>query len=355
MSHFFYKHITSFKQKLINVNIDDITNDLLVKNYLQAVLTQQDYYIKIYCWVLENALSKYNKPIHEISFLDFGCGNGLFAIFAKHCGFGKVYGCDFNQNFVAAARLLANATNIEVADWFVCNENDLLEKCNTQHLDIVAGTDVIEHIYNLNIFFSNIYLLNNKMVTAFTTASVYDNYFKRKKLYELMYQDEHIGSNVLHATSKDEYAGLAYFEIRKQIIQKQFPQLKHEITLQLATATKGLIKNDILFFVNKYLQDGIIEKTQQNNHNTCDPMTGNFTERMLTNKAYQRLYTQNKFDVKVIAGFYGAKGNSIKSVVQKLLNIIINIFNKNAVSRVVAPLILLVGQAANNNKNSSNS
>ena len=342
-----YKNLTSFvpsfKQKLLAVNIDNIASDILVKNYLQSVFEQQDYYIKIYCWVLENALSKTNKQIHQISFLDFGCGNGLFAIFAKHCGFGKVYGCDFNENFVAAARLLASAMNVEVDDWFVCNENDLPKKCNNLQLDIVAGTDVIEHIYNLNIFFSNIRLLNNKMITTFTTASVYENYFKRKNLYKLMHKDENIGSNILEATSKDEYAGLAYFEIRKLIIQKQFPQLKQEAVLQLATATKGLRKEDIVELVNTYLQDRAIKNIQQNDHNTCDPITGNFTERVLQIKDYKLLYNQNNFVLQVKSGFYSATGNGLKSFIQKCLNKVIIIFKNTLFSRSVSPLILLIG------------
>lgn len=347
MSQSFYKHIPSFSQQLQSINIDAITNDLLVKNYLQAVLTQQDYYLKIYCWVLENAVSKCNKPIHAISFLDFGCGNGLFAIFAKHCGFGKVYGCDFNENFVAAARLLANAMKVEVADWFICNENDLYKKCNTLQLDIVAGTDVIEHIYNLDIFFSNIYLLNNKMVTAFTTASVYDNYFKRKKLYRLMYQDEFINSNVLDATSQDEYAGMPYFEIRRKLIAWHFPQLDSASINKLATATKGSVKDDILLFVNKYLQDGTMQQIQQNKHNTCDPITGNFTERMLTINTYKLLYGNNDFQLSVKSGFYNAQGGLLKSFVQQTLNKIIAAFKNTFLSRSISPLILLIGEARN--------
>lgn len=335
----------SFKEKLLTLDVDTITNDLLVKKYLQSIILQQDYYLKIYCWVLENAVSKCNKPIHEISFLDFGCGNGLFAIFAKYCGFKKVYGCDFNEHFVAAAKLLANQMHIEVTDWFVCNESDLYKKCNNLHLDIVAGTDVIEHIYNLNIFFSNIYLLNTKMVTAFTTASIYDNFFKRKSLYKLMHQDEYISSNALEATTKDEYAGLAYIETRKKIISRHFPLLQQPTISKLAAATRGLREDDIIFFANNYLVEKNIKPSTQNKHNTCDPITGNFTERMLTLQEYNLLYTNNHFTLTVKSGFYNAQGSGIKSFTQKCLNKIIFLLNNSFLSRTIAPLILLLGEA----------
>ncbi len=339
----FASQIISFKSKLNAIDVSAISTDLLVKNYLQKVLDQQDYYLKIYSWVLENALQQTTIPIHQISFLDFGCGNGLFAIYAKHCGFKNVYGCDFNKNFVEAASLLANAINIIVDDWFVCSEETLLEKCNSLDLDIVAGTDVIEHIYNLKNLFYNIHSLNPKMITAFTTASVFENYFKRKSLYQLMYQDEYIGSNALEATSEDEFAGMAYLEIRKRIITNTFPQLEQQAILSLATATRGLRIDDINAYVNQYLLDGIIKSVQHNKYNTCDPITGNFTERIMQLKEYKQLYSQFSFQLNVASGFYAADGKDLKAFLQTLLNKIIAIIGNGSASRTITPLILLIG------------
>ncbi len=339
----FASQIISFKSKLNAIDIDAISNDVLVKNYLQKVLDQQDYYLKIYSWVLENALKQTTKPIHQISFLDFGCGNGLFAIYAKHCGLKKVYGCDFNKNFVDAASLLANAMNIIVDDWFVCNEETLFAKCNSLNLDIVAGTDVIEHIYNLNTFFSNIHSLNPKMITAFTTASVFENYFKRKSLYKLMYQDEYIRSNVLEATSKDDFAGMPYLEIRKKIITNSFPQLEQQAILSLATVTRGLRSDDINAYVNQYLLDRIINPAQHNKYNTCDPITGNFTERMVQLKEYKQLYSQFNFELNISSGFYAADGKGLKFFLQAILNKIITVIGNGFIGRTITPLILLTG------------
>jgi 2-polyprenyl-3-methyl-5-hydroxy-6-metoxy-1,4-benzoquinol methylase len=339
----FASQIISFKSILNAVDIDAISKDLLVKNYLQKVIEQQDYYLKIYSWVLENALRQTDKPIHQISLLDFGCGNGLFAIYAKHCGFKKVYGCDFNNNFVEASRALANVMSIAVDDWFECSEETLFAKCSSLNLDMIAGTDVIEHIYNLNTFFLNIRSLNPQMITAFTTASVFENYLKRRSLYKLMYQDEHIGSNALEATSKDEFAGMPYLEIRKRMISTAFPKLEEKAVLSLATATRGLRKDDIIAYLNKYLLDGIIKPVLSNRHNTCDPVTGNFTERMMSLKEYKKLYCQFNFELTVVSGFYAAEGRGMKLFLQSILNKLILILNNGSISRAITPLILLTG------------
>ena len=347
MSQIFYSKNKQFKQILLNIKIDNITNDLLVKNYLQKVIEQQEYYINTYCWVLEYVLQKSTNQINQISLLDFGCGNGMFTLFAKYCGFGKVYGCDFNENFVAAARLLSIELNIEVDDWFVCNEDELYNTCNTLKLDVIVGTDVIEHIYNLNVFYKNISLLNPIMITAFTTASVNENYFKRKSLYKLMQQDEYVGSNLLEATSKDEFAGMAYLEIRKKIITKCFPNLTMEQVCQLSVATRGLRKDDIELFVKNYFRNGNISSIHSNKHNTCDPITGNFTERMLSINEYRKLYTKNSFNLTVVSGFYATEGKAMKSLFQKLLNKMIVLLNNSFLSRTISPLILLIGYPKN--------
>ncbi len=348
MNQEFSTQINSFVQKLDSINIDEISTSPLVKEYLQSVLQNKHYYTKIYAFVLQNTLTKSNKKIEEISLLDFGCGNGLLAMFAKHCGFAKVYGCDFNNDFVEASNTLNKVINIEIDGWFVSNEDELLNTCNHLKLDVVIGTDVIEHIYDLNLFFKNIHLLNPAMVTGFTTASVYDNYFKRKKLYKLMLQDETIGSNAFHATSKDEYAGISYLEIRKIIITKLFPQLQQNVVDILATATRGLRKNDIAIYVNKYFETSIIiDVLSTNKFNTCDPITGNFTERMLTLKEYKSLYHHNQFSLEVISCFYSAEGKNIKSIVQKMLNVFIHTFKTTFLSRTISPLILLVGKPIN--------
>jgi 2-polyprenyl-3-methyl-5-hydroxy-6-metoxy-1,4-benzoquinol methylase len=340
----FSEQASIFLHKLDLLNIDAIVTTPLVKNYLTSVLLQKKYYVKIYAFVLQNIVEASNKNKQDISLLDFGCGNGLLAMFAKHCGFGKVYGCDFNSDFVEASKQLSQAINIEIDGWVVSNEDDLLNTCNHLKLDAIVGTDVIEHIYNLDVFYSNIRLLNPNMITGFTTASVYENYFKRSSLYKLMYRDENIDSNAFHATSKDEYAGMAYLEIRKKLIAKDFPSLQNNTVLQLAQATRGLRKDDIKIFVEKYLENGIITDALPNNkHNTCDPITGNFTERILTLGEYKLLHNKNHFTMKVFAGFYSADENSVKGLLQKSVNIFIKIFGNGYVSRTVSPLILLVG------------
>ena len=344
MDKYFATQATNFLQKLEGINANTISSNPLVNDYLTSVLETKKFHLKIYAFVLQNAIETSSNKLSDISLLDFGCGNGLFAIFAKYCGIGKVYGCDIYKEFIEAATILSNTINVAIDGWLVCNEDSLLYTCNTLQLNVIVSTDAIEHIYNLNTFYANIKALNPNMVTALSTGAFYDNYFKRQSFYKLMYNDEYVASTELHATVKDEYAGMAYLTIRQKIIENQFQNLTPTEISTLAKATRGLRKNDIILFVENFLKDGKIINVLANNlHNTCDPITGNFTERILTTKEYTKFYTKNNFALTIKAGFYNAEGSSPKAILQKIINCFITIFKNSFLGRYVAPFILFIG------------
>ena len=328
MQNQFTKFEEPFLEKISVIDISSISNDKIVNDYLQYILQHKKYFLKIYSFVLNEALIKSNTQIKDLSILDFGCGNGLLALFAKYCGFKNVYACDYYSNFVKSANILSQYLCIQIQEFKVTNEYDLLNSFSTKKIDIIVGTDVIEHVYNLDVFYSNISALNPKMITAFTTASVNDNYFKRKKLEQLMKIDE-----------------LEYIEIRKNIIHRNdstFEQLQLEL---LSKATRGLNEIDITKFVNNCKITGRLNQVKINKYNTCDPITGNFTERILTTKEYHNIYSSNNFSLNFISGFYNEEGNIFRRISLKLINNLIKFFNKEYISRTITPFILLTGNS----------
>jgi 2-polyprenyl-3-methyl-5-hydroxy-6-metoxy-1,4-benzoquinol methylase len=323
----------SFINKLSSINVASISTDKRVADYLNYLLQHKKYFLKIYSFVLEKAISCTNKKVNELNILDFGTGNGLLALYAKHCGCKQVFACDVYSNFIVAAKKLSELINIEIDDWSVCDEYNLFNTFSSKKIDIIVGTDVIEHIYDLDIFYKNIRLLNNQIVTSFTTASVYDNYFKRKKLEQLMISDE-----------------VEYVEIRKNIIHKYDTSLNNKQLDQLSKATRGLKEEDIINYVDEYKRTGIIKNLAINDFNTCDPITGNFTERILTIEEYKILYRKHHLGVEVLSGFYNDEGNILKKNLLKALNFYIKIFYKKYIIRMVTPFVLLVGNSELNNK-----
>src|SRR6476659_1895829 len=175
----FRPYISSFSQELQSVKIENFQIEPYPAQYLSLLLQQHTYYLHIYAQVFQKIIQYSSKRKEEIVLLDYGAGNGLLGMFAKHCGFKAVYSTDINESFVQAAQLLNKQLQhpidaILTGDWDV-----VVQFCKTNPVpDAIAGTDVIEHIYDVNAFLKNIKTLNGAITTVFTTASVTANPFK---------------------------------------------------------------------------------------------------------------------------------------------------------------------------------
>src|SRR4051794_2700036 len=175
----FKQYITAFSQKLQYIQVNTLPIERYPAEYLQLLITQRTYFLHIYAQVLQKVIQYATKPKEEIVLLDYGAGNGLLGMFAKHCGFKMVYSIDINERFVAAARLLNKQLSQQI-DAILSGDWDMVAHfCKTNPVpDAVIGTDVIEHIYDVGVFLGNIKALNPAMITVFTTASVTANPFK---------------------------------------------------------------------------------------------------------------------------------------------------------------------------------
>ncbi|MEI2747673.1 MAG: hypothetical protein V9E88_02790 [Ferruginibacter sp.] len=85
--------------------------------------------------------------------MDYGAGNGLLGIFARYCGFGRVALNDIDLPFLEAARKLSQALHIDMDAFIEGDISQVKDHPYAKQLNAIAGTDVIEHIYNLDDFF----------------------------------------------------------------------------------------------------------------------------------------------------------------------------------------------------------
>ena len=84
---------------------------------------------------------------------------------------------------------------------------------------------MIEHIYNLGIFFKTIQQMNPKMVSVFTTASNPANYFKVRALQKIQLKDEFEGGSPDDHALFGESPLEPFIKIREQIIRKYAEEL----------------------------------------------------------------------------------------------------------------------------------
>jgi len=333
----FNEYIIAFEKKLELVVVDDITGALYIKKYLAHLLEHKKYYLAIYADVLHKLLQHSSKNKTCTLLIDYGAGNGLLGIFAKFCGFKKVFLNDIDTKFTDASGKLASQLNIKM-DGYITGDIGAVQTYFKNELpDAIIGTDVIEHIYNLDSFFKAIQQMNQSMVTVFTTASNPGNYFKVRMLKKMQLKDEMEGGTPGDHIFFGESALEPFLNVREKIIRKHSDGLSELKILELAKATRGMNKQDIVAAMDIYNVSGQVP-VPPHGANTCDPLTGCWTERILPIKTYRLLYNSAGFKTTFYNGFYNIYEIGFKNYLKKILNAGIAIFGKK-----IAPYIIIVG------------
>ncbi len=335
------EYIPAFERKLNEIVVGQLSADLFCKKYLDHLLEYKRYYLEIYAAVLELAMNHAVQPKEEIVLIDYGAGNGLLGLFAKFCGFQKVYINDISKSFSDAAEELSTVLGIPVDGVITGDITNVAEYFRSGKPTAIIGTDVIEHIYDLDVFFTSIRNINPRMVTVFTTASNPDNKFKLRKLKALQIKDEFKGGSPEDYALFGETVVAPFIKTREKIIRNNFPSLEDKVVLQLAGSTRGLIEKDILSAARQFIDHKILPVALTHPTNTCDPISGSWTERILTIDEYQQIYTAAGFNLKVYNGFYNEYYGVFKASILKIANLFIKI-----AGRRLAPFISLVGSPA---------
>lgn len=149
----FERHAIAFKNKLDNITIATISPEIYCKKYLSHLLQHKKYYLAVYVDVLYKLTIHSGHTAKDITLIDYGAGNGLLGIFAKFCGFKKVWIIDNNEKFVWASKKLAGQLDIFMDDHITGDIETLKTYFINETPGAIVGTDVIEHIYNLESFF----------------------------------------------------------------------------------------------------------------------------------------------------------------------------------------------------------
>ena len=339
----FKKYITAFEKKLGGIVTGDISPSPYCIKYLTHLLLHQKYYLEIYADVLNKLMQHSFKSKDDTLLVDYGSGNGLLGIFAKYCGFKKVFLNDIDANFINASRQLANQLDVKPDGFFTSDISMAKASLKNNAPDAIVGTDVIEHIYNLDTFFATLRQINPSMVSVFTTASNPDNYFKVKALKQMQIKDELEGGKPGDSILYGEHPLEPFLKIREQIIRWRQHDLPDQVVMKLARATRGLNKEDIINAVDDYHLSGKLPDAPAHETNTCNPIDGSWTERILSLTEYKLLYKSAGFTAKFYNGFFNAKEGGPGGFIKQMLNAGVAILGKR-----IAPYIIIVGNEAKN-------
>lgn len=330
------EEIERFCEKLTLLEQRTVQKEQYTEQYLHHILQHKKYFVEIYATVLNHVLASSVKPREAISLVDYGTGNGLLGLFAKFCGFKQVTLIDISKEFIESANVLDSILKIGVDMFIIGSENSLLNDVKFKP-DAIVGTDVIEHIYNLEVFFVTIKKLNPNIITVFTTASNYKNKVKSFQLKRLQKIDEWKGWS---SNSSNGYYP-SFREIRMKIIREAFPSFTDTDIKTLVSLTRGRNKEDIVSACQNFADNGHLPGEINHSTNTCDPYTGSWSERLLTFEEYGNLYRQNSLTLYIYKGYYNTDGSFIKNNVKTVANFLIKHMGKAGFS--LCPFIILKG------------
>lgn len=332
---------SDFLKRLDSLREKDISFNGYPREYLFYLLKYKAHYVSIYQRIIEVILKKTDSAITDIVFVDYGTGNGLLAMFARLLPFHKVIAIDVDKDFVAAARRTADMISITGIE-FINGGEEVLTKLNLQEKTFVlAATDVIEHIYDLDFFFKQLAQISSLSVFVFTTASNPENPRIVNSLMKLQRREELIGGD-----SSDRalfgYEHKSFLELREDIISNIRPSLDKKMVNQLAKLSRGLRKDAIEKMLLAYENNGELPGELAHPTNTCHPETGSWSERLVELDEYENYYKANGFKFEIVNGFYDSKkGTAIRRFFIGILNSVINTFPMQAIK--IAPFIFLIG------------
>lgn len=268
-------------KKIANYNFELVALSKRGRNELfQYFIAGGATALEPYLQLIDQVLTVCNKQPSELVFVDYGGGLGMLSLLAKQIGFKQVIYTDIDADACSDAHAIGSALGLQ-ADHYVHGDiNHMIADMHEKNIlcDVLVSYDVIEHVYNLEDFLQklkNIAYEQKKHIFLASSAHSANPKIK-KNLAKLHYMHEHEG----RFDAWHEKDVPSFFSMRKEIIRVYDPTLTlHEID-QLAQTTRGKKQSDIHAIVDAYKHHKIMPTVPEDS-NTCDPYTGNWSERIL--------------------------------------------------------------------------
>lgn len=296
-------------EHLRSLDIDRLPISQYSRDALRRVVAHYDYYFEIYRRCVEYAIINCEKTPCQLTIVDYGGGHGLFALTAKTMGFAKVIYVDHNPDAVNTVRTLSDRTGVPL-DAILCGDTDSLGHwCTENHItpDTLIAVDVIEHIYNLDTFFFALHQSFPSMAMVFTTASTPFNPVVKRRLHRAMVKDELRGDH-------------SFFRQRRDHLKNLNPTLSDDELDFWASNTRGLTLDDAATAFSENRPNRLDDP-----YNTCDPVSGSWTERILPLDHYKRILQPLGYRMNIVPGFYNTHRSSAKGRVSRCINKLLNL------------------------------
>ncbi len=312
------------------------------KKYLGNYLKRIHYGLETGIFILSHVFEGNPKSPQNAVLLDHGAGSGILSLLAKAAGVGTVIYEDIYDVSCHDASVLANHLGFP-ADAYVHGDEKAIAKFFKTHPgpDVVISRNVIEHVYRPEKLIETLASLHPGPLHIFfaTTANPHNpavNIYTRR----LHHKVEKTGFR--SRWDKDSDARKPMLQLRSEMIADLAPDFDEAAVVKLAEKTRGLTRPEISLAIEDLRSQGKYPEPISDPTNTCDPETGNWSERLTSISEYREIFEENGFLFNALPGFYDTHYPSASAnALAKVLNPMIRILGSKGV--VLSPFIGLKG------------
>jgi hypothetical protein len=332
------------KAKLAGLPVFSVGISEYNQQYISAKLNDIDSSLDIYCRILNFALQDNHSALSDFTLVDYGGGSGIFSLLAKEAGIGKVIYNDIYDVSCSDILQISKHINIPI-DHVICGDVDVLIRYLHDRLitvNAIASFDVIEHIYDTGDHFKKLSVLQTApLKLIYGSGANMKNYWKVRAITKIQIADEY--HNKIKTWGHKERDSLqSFLEIRKQIIRSYAPQIESPEVECLAKNMRGLMKDDIEKYTGEFLSIGKISYQTDHPTNTCDPLTGNWSEHLIDLNRLKKILNSIGFSVEIIPGYYTTDRSLPKKFIKYILNCLIRLLKHKGM--FIAPYYILIIQ-----------
>ena len=308
--------ISNFVKRLDTIDVSRQFMSDYCRVSLNRTLAASEYYVEIYHNSLEKCLELASLSPEEIVIVDYGGGHGLLSAYAKYLGFGRVVYVDINPEAVRMAEQVFEIIGFKPDEIITGDVSRLIEWCHISDVmpNALVSIDVIEHIYVLDDFFCALHSISPKMKMVFTTASTPYNSRVVRNLHRSMQADE------LGTTTRK-----GFWQKRRDYIQSEWSDMSERELDYWADNTRGLIYDDVKRAVESQSPNLLCD-----DYNTCDPVTGSWTERILPEEDYRQILMPYGWSLDVKPGHYNVHRKGLKAIASRRNNKVIALSPTNS-------------------------
>lgn len=283
-----------------NLQIPEQCRHYLVSSHLSRLF----FSIQTSAHLLKRAIEKKGMPVEQLVLMDYGAGVGTLYLLARSIGCKKVVYNDHLEDWKISAQVIAEAIGIHIDEYIVGDIDHTMQQCMDKGItcDIITSRNVVEHIYNLEDFFTTLYRYAPHALIFNSTTANFKNPASRVK---------HI---MWHKKWEKHY--------RQDRLKKiEGKGIKGRAAEELATATRGLALKDLEEAIQLFLTTQRMPDPSRHRSNTCDPSNGVWAEHMISFEEYKA--ATEDYHISFEPGFWDTHySSSVKNLLGSSMNMI---------------------------------